>query len=91
MSFGTIFFIGAFLGAIIGVVAILWDNADGEVLWLGDLVHSKVVTVGLGIFALLTLGWAFGLYGGDIVLTALIALITWAVAAYITSAVLPGV
>ena len=91
MSFGTLFFIALVLGAIIGVVALLWDNADGKVHWFGDIVHSKVVTVGLGVFALITLGWAFGLYGGDIVLTALIALITWAVAAYITSVVLPGV
>lgn len=91
MSFGAIFLTALIIGGIIGVVAILWDSADGEVLWLGEVVHSKAATIGLGLFAFITLLWAFGLVGGDIVLTAGLSLVAWVIAAYITASILPGV
>lgn len=82
---------GILIGAVAGIVTLLWDNQDGEVLWLGEVVHSKALTWGLLATSLVILGWALRLYGEDPVIIAVIANVTWVVAAYITSAILPGV
>lgn len=78
-------------GATAGAVGVLVDRLfTGEVTWTwGGLIHAPVETIGGVALAAITLAWAFGWVTATTVKAALLAIVAWIIAAYLTGLLLP--